>query len=80
MLNNKGSYLQVTERLRRNFIKELDIFYEFCGIRYPDIVSFQGHKAETEHQNRVRDLANWRKASKDAGTNLKTMYYFTHAT
>ena len=69
MLNNSGSYLEVTERLQRNFIKELNIFCELCGIWYPDIVSFQCHKAETEHQNRVRNLASWCKASKDAGTN-----------
>ena len=70
MLNNLRSYLQLTERLQRNLIKELNIFCELCGIWYLDIVSFQGHKAETEHQNRVRDSSNWRQASKDAGTNL----------
>ena len=70
LLNNCGSYCQVTKTLQRNFIKELKLFCELCGNHYPDIVSYCAHKFETEHQNRVRDLANWRQASKTAGTNL----------
>ena len=69
-LNNTESYLQVTGHLQRNLIKEPNIFLELCGTWYLDIVPFQEHKAETEHANRVRDLANWPQASKDAGNNL----------
>ena len=70
MLNNEGSYSKVTERLQRNLIKELNIFCDLCGNWYPDIISFQAHQREAEHQNRTRDLANWRAASKNAGTNI----------
>ncbi len=70
LLTNNKSYCYVTNALQRNFLKELKLFCELCGNSYPDIVSYCAHKFETEHQNRLRDLSNWRQASRSAGTNI----------
>ena len=70
LLTNCGSYCKVTNQLQRNFLKELNLFCELCGNWYPDIISYSAHKFDTEHQNRTRDLSNWRQASRTAGTNL----------
>lgn len=70
MVQNQGRFFKTTKKLERNFLKELNLFCELCGTWYPDIVSYCAHKFETEHQNRTRDLSNWRSASKNAGTNI----------
>ena len=69
MLNNTESYVQVTWRRQRSFIRKLNSSCQLSGIEYTNIVSFQGYSVENEHRYRVRHLTCWRKTAKEARIN-----------
>ena len=49
--------------LYKNYSKNFNLNCEICGTWYSDPLTYQAHKLNPEHQARIRDVLQWRRAA-----------------